>query len=119
MATMSNETRSVIFCVKFCSVLASISGSFGTAWPGENCGCAIKNAVAAMAHATQEKGCCIRGFIAAILRKDWIALRELGMRVHGLAVCCIVAAAFVAVNALDPPRVRSGEPLRRFEFSQP
>jgi len=41
------------------------------------------------------------------------------MRVHLFAVCCIVAAALVAVNALDPARARSGESLRRFEFSEP
>src|SRR5258707_806569 len=41
------------------------------------------------------------------------------MRDHLLAVCCIVVAALVAVNALDPPRVRSSEPLMRFEFSEP
>jgi thiamine biosynthesis lipoprotein len=40
------------------------------------------------------------------------------MRDPRLIVCCIVAAALVAVNALDPPRARSGEPLKRFEFSE-
>lgn len=54
------------------------------------------------------------------------------MRVHLLAACCIVATALVAVNALDHRRLLlhasssfpgatgdNGEPLRRFEFSEP
>ena len=41
------------------------------------------------------------------------------MRKHLLAVSCIVGAALAAVNLVDPPRVRSDEPLTRFEFAEP
>ncbi len=41
------------------------------------------------------------------------------MRKHFAAVCCIVVAVLVAVNAIDPSRARSDETLMRFEFSEP
>ena len=45
--------------------------------------------------------------------------RDFAMRKHFAAVCSFVVAVLVAVNAIDPPRARSDEPLTRFEFSEP
>lgn len=41
------------------------------------------------------------------------------MRTHAAVVSCIIAAALVLVNWLDPPAARCQEPLRRYEFSEP
>jgi thiamine biosynthesis lipoprotein len=41
------------------------------------------------------------------------------MKAHAIAVCSIIFAALVAVNGIDPPKVRGQGKLTRFEFSEP
>lgn len=41
------------------------------------------------------------------------------MRTQAIVSCCIIFAALVAVNAIDPPRANPNAPLVRYEYSEP